>query len=1436
MDPVAPAPIDPAPAGSPPAPASAGAGGNAPAEAAARPRRSRGWVWALRALLFAPLVAALGAAAALTWALHADTGTAWLLVRLPPLPGVGRLQVEAPQGALLGPRFGAGRVSLRLEAVGLELDVEGLQWEGAQWRWWLGDGVWAGLEAARVQAGAVRVQWRADPARALQAPATLRLPLHLRADTFAVGTLSLQGIAIRSLAGSGLQLGADDGASHRIEQLQLAWDRLQARGQARIGVDPPFALQARVDAQGSGEPAWSAALQAEGPLQAPRVRGSLQAGIGAAAPALDIAAELRPFAAWPLGPLDLDLRALDLAPLATGLPATRLTGHARITTTGTQAPLQATLELDNAAPGRWDQGRLPLRRLRAGLSADPALTEQVQMQGLEIELADERRSAGKARGSGRWDAQGLRLALVLDALRPALADARGPGMTLSGPLQASVSGLALPGANPPALATGAAVQRALEVQATLDGLLEALNRPLSLALDITAQPDRIELRRFQAASGPARATMGGSAARQADGAWQVRSQGQVADFDPAPWLPAASAAWRRGPHRLNAAWTLDLGLPLNAASRPALQVLPTLQGSGRLELANSVLAGVAVQGRAEIGQAPSGPGRSQARGDFVAGGNRLVFEGQADPSGTGQADRWRLDWTAPALATLAPLAALDPALARWLPTAGDSRGRALAQGRWPALRTEGDLQLRALRAGPWTVGQGQAAWKLDTTGQQPMQLRLELADAAYDEGRIARLRVEAQGTLQEHHAQLEVAAPLQPPPLLAATLGLPAGEGAQARLSLRGRWARASTGGGRWAGAVDRLEAGPWQAVTAAPGVAMPASAGWLEALGLATELDFDADGRLAAAQVQPGRARLAGGLDLRWKEAHYRAAGPAGARDDVELQAEIAPFAAQPVLQRLLPALQWSGDLRAGARLQLRAADTVQADLRLQRLDGDLIVGDGDARFPLGVSELDLALLARDGRWTLTPLMVGRTLGTVSGALTVTPPPGQRWPDMQSPLDGAVLFRVPSLGIWSGWIPAGWRVDGAVETLARLGGRLGAPELTGELRAEGLGVRNLLQGVDYGDGELVIALQGSTARIERLSLRGGDGTLSGSGSAQLGASPQARLELQAEGFRMLGRIDRQLVASGRATLALRPDRVQLQGRVGVDSGLFDLATRDAPTLDADVHVRRPGTAGPGEGAEASTPTPVMRQAAVQLDVDLGQRLRVRGRGLDTMLQGELRVSTPQGRLNVEGNVRANGGTYVAYGQKLRIERGIVAFTGRVDTPRLDILALRPNIDQPVGVAISGSPQAPRVRLYSEPELPESEKLSWLVLGRGTEGLGRADAAVLQRAAVALLAGENEAPTDRLLRTFGIDDLSLRQGDGELRETVVTLGKQLSRNWYLGYERSVNATAGTWQLVYRIAQRFTLRAQSGLENSLDLIFTWRFDRPPVAKSPPAPPP
>ena len=78
-----------------------------------------------------------------------------------------------------------------------------------------------------------------------------------------------------------------------------------------------------------------------------------------------------------------------------------------------------------------------------------------------------------------------------------------------------------------------------------------------------------------------------------------------------------------------------------------------------------------------------------------------------------------------------------------------------------------------------------------------------------------------------------------------------------------------------------------------------------------------------------------------------------------------------------------------------------------------------------------------------------------------------------------------------------------------------------------------------------------------------------------------------------------------------------------------------------------------------------------------------------------------------------------------------------------------------MGVKIGGTALAPRVSLYSDPELPESEKLAWLVLGRPAGAAG-AEAALLQQAALALLSGRGKASDGGLQRALGLDEISFR--------------------------------------------------------------------------------
>ncbi|MCY0870885.1 MAG: translocation/assembly module TamB domain-containing protein, partial [Firmicutes bacterium] len=406
----------------------------------------------------------------------------------------------------------------------------------------------------------------------------------------------------------------------------------------------------------------------------------------------------------------------------------------------------------------------------------------------------------------------------------------------------------------------------------------------------------------------------------------------------------------------------------------------------------------------------------------------------------------------------------------------------------------------------------------------------------------------------------------------------------------------------------------------------------------------------------------------------------------------------------------------------------------------------------------------------------------------------------------------------------AGWRLAGRAAATLRVDGRVGAPELHGRVEGDGIALRHLLYGVDFTDGRFALDLNGQQAQLTELQAKGGDGWLRATGRADLGSKPTARVELKAERLRMLSRVDRRIVASGEATLDLAETGLTLVGKLRADEGLIDFTRGDAPALAEDVTVVRGAREAAATDPQAPAPPQAARNSTVDIALDFCRDFKVRGRGLATTLRGQLAITQKDGNpLRVTGKLDADGGQYAAYGQKLVIERGDIRFNGSLNNPSLDLLAVRPNLDVRVGVAVGGTALAPRVTLYSEPDMSDTDKLSWLLLGRAPDGLGRTDTALLQRAAVALLSGEGEGATGRVLRQLGLDELSLSQSDDDTRATIVRLGKQISQRWYVGYERSLNATTGSWQLIYRIARRFTLRAQSGDDTALDLIWTWKWN-------------
>jgi translocation and assembly module TamB len=1440
-----------------------------PAPPATAPRRAR-WVWVGMGTVLLLIALGAGIVAALFWAAGTVGGTAWVLARLSSA-GIG-VEVVEPEGVLLG--------DLRARQVtvtqgGTRIVIDRPQWRNLRASYTPYPETWVALNAEALSAERVTVTTTPQPAdgKPFTLPQRLRLPLELRIDDLRVSELHLPGLEGRPLRDvqAQLKLGDDQGSMHRVERLSARLDPLLITGRLSLGANAPMPIEAELRAVQSGTPAadpvlppwakslqadWQAQLQAKGPL----ARFEAQATLRAQGQSLDASALVAPAEPWPLPRLKATTQNLDLSALLEKAPLTALSGDISITPAADNT-LVAVARLSNAEPGRWDMQQLPLRSLAVDLRANTAQAGQarkIEVSHIEALLSDGRQDAGRLEGKGRWEAGDVQLEAELHQLQPSLLDPRLAPMSLSGPITLTAQDVAQ-------AATAQATKTWPSFKALIDlkGRLKQPERAVQLRLDAIGTEQLIELRELRASAGETHATLKGQADRNGD-AWQIKARAAMADFDPRPWFPTGpGAGWQAGAYRLNLTGDANLQLPDAVWAAPSGKAAPgwpqrlaAVRGDASAELRETQLASVPISGRVSLRHGSTREA-FQAKAALDVGGNSLQLEGQVAPDSQGQSDRWSAEARAPMLAQLAPLLRLlmTPEQASNLLEgfAGSLDADAQMSGRWPDLSTQGKARLANVRAGAWSVGQADLRWDAGTDASAPLDVLFEIGQAAWNKRQLGASSLQLKGTPSAHElsvrGELKAAPPvwvesLQARPgaaakpagsaaskpvtaaaaasAAAATAALPPAATTPPARTLALLTVRGGLSGGifgpasgksepppvAWKGTVQQLELRTTEAGSAPLLIVKDVS------------VEFEG-GPMARLVLAAGRADIVG-AGLSWNRLEWQA-GQGLRTQQLDMQAELEPLAVAPLLQRVQPNFGWGGDLVIAGKVVIRQTEAFSADIVLERTRGDLTVTEESGTQALGLTDLRMGLSAQGGVWNFTAGLAGQQLGVLGGALVVRTSPQLAWPAADAPVQGVIEAQVANLGTWGAWVPAGWRLDGKLNVSASFGGRFNAPEYTGEMKGSGLGVRNLVEGVSLTDGEVDISLRGDNARINKFSARGGAGTVQLEGDARLDNAWRARLRLVADKFQLLGRVDLRIITSGEAEVLLEEGSAKASGKFTVDEGLVDFTRLSAPSLGDDVIVvgrsdKQEEPLAPG--------APGLTKIDLNLVVNLGNNLRMRGLGIDTKLQGELKAALPNGKWALQGTVNAVDGTFANYGQKLVIDRGVVTFNGLPSDMRLDIEATRPNLDVRVGVAVTGPLANLRVRLFSEPVMSTNEMLSWLLLGHASEGLGRSDAALVQRAAFALLAGdnENEGGPGAITKALGIDDVSLRStDDGDTKETVVSVGKQLSKRVYVAYEQNLNTNTGSVQVTYRIAQRFVMRLQSGLDRSVDFIGTWRWE-------------
>jgi len=238
----------------------------------------------------------------------------------------------------------------------------------------------------------------------------------------------------------------------------------------------------------------------------------------------------------------------------------------------------------------------------------------------------------------------------------------------------------------------------------------------------------------------------------------------------------------------------------------------------------------------------------------------------------------------------------------------------------------------------------------------------------------------------------------------------------------------------------------------------------------------------------------------------------------------------------------------------------------------------------------------------------------------------------------------------------------------------------------------------------------------------------------------------------------------------------------------------------------------------------------IQVRLILGDKVLVKAEGIDVGLTGKLLLRGESSKeMAARGEIQVAQGHYNAYGQKLEITRGRLLFSGPADRPTLDVLALRKIgrgfEEVQAGVTVTGPIQSPLIRLYSKPAMPETDILSYIVLGHPlSKGSDKEQTTLLMEAAGALLsAGESVLLKNRLSGGLGIDTLDIQTGGGDISRSLVTVGKYLNPRLYVGLGGSL--FTNTYQIIlrYSLTKNLEVESKTGTVSGANIYFKIEFD-------------
>ncbi len=138
-----------------------------------------------------------------------------------------------------------------------------------------------------------------------------------------------------------------------------------------------------------------------------------------------------------------------------------------------------------------------------------------------------------------------------------------------------------------------------------------------------------------------------------------------------------------------------------------------------------------------------------------------------------------------------------------------------------------------------------------------------------------------------------------------------------------------------------------------------------------------------------------------------------------------------------------------------------------------------------------------------------------------------------------------------------------------------------------------------------------------------------------------------------------------------------------------------------------------------------------------------------------------------------------------------------------------------VGVRVTGPATKPEIKVYSEPQMAQSEQLSYLLRGKGLQTGGEDGG--FNGLLVAGAVSQANGVVSSIGEALGMSDVSLdTAGSGD--DTQVTLSAYLLPGLQFQYGVGVFSPIAEFKLRYEVLPRLYLQAMSGVAQAVDVFY------------------